>query len=63
MHSLSKATFEYSGSGGESFLDQFKNEKTIHFVKSDKIRLTLTFDNSKQGLRKIFELFQLTIDY
>ena len=63
MHSLSKATFEYSGTGGKSFLDHFKNEKTIHFVKSDKTWLTLTFDNSKQGLRKIVEPLQLTIDY
>jgi len=60
---LSKATFEYSGSGGERFLDQFKNEKTVHFVKSDKAWLTLAFDNSKQGLKKIFEPLQLTIDY
>ena len=60
---LSKATFEYSGSGGESFLDQFKNEKTIQFIKSDKAWLTLTFDNNKQGLRKTFEPLQLTIDY
>lgn len=60
---LSKATFEYSGSGGESFLDHFKNEKTIHFVKSDKTWLTLTFDNNKQGLRKIVEPLRLTINY
>ncbi|MDQ3844748.1 MAG: VOC family protein [Bacteroidota bacterium] len=60
---LSKATFEYAGSGGESFLDQFKNEKAIQFIKSDKAWLTLTFDNGKQGLRKIFEPLRLTIDY
>jgi hypothetical protein len=60
---LSSATFEYSGSGGESFLDQFKNEKTIQFIKSGKTWLTLTFDNGKQALKKVFEPLQLTIEY
>jgi len=63
IHSLSKATFEYTGSSGESFLGHFNNEKTIQFIKSDKAWLTLTFDNSKQGLRKMFEPLQLTIEY
>ena len=63
INSLSKATFEYWGSDGESFLDQFKNEKTIQFIRSDKTWLTLTFDNTKQGLKKIFEPLQLTIEY
>jgi Glyoxalase-like domain len=63
IHSLSRAIFEYSEDGGESFLDQFRNEKTVQFVKSDKVWLTLTFDNSTQGIKKIFEPLQLTIDY
>ena len=44
-------------------LDQFNNEKTIRFLKSDRAWLTLTFDNCKQGLKKIFEPLKLTIDY
>ena len=60
---LTKAIFQYSGSGSENFIDQFNNEKTIRFIKSDKAWLTLTFDNCKQGLKKIFEPLRLTIDY
>lgn len=60
---LTKATFEYFGSGGENFVDQFKNEKTIYFKKSDKPWLTLTFDDHRQGLKKIFGPLQLTIEY
>ncbi len=63
ISTLTKATFHYSSSGGDSFLDQFKEEKTIQFIKSDKIGLTLTFDNNQQGLKNIIEPLQLTIDY
>ncbi|HZJ60137.1 MAG TPA: VOC family protein [Chitinophagaceae bacterium] len=60
---LTKATFNYCGSGSENLVDQFNNEKTIRFLKSDRAWLTLTFDNCKQGLKKIFEPLKLTIDY
>lgn len=60
---LSKATFEYSGDGGAHFVDQFKKEQTIQFIKSDRTWLTLTFDNTEQGLKKIFAPLQLTINY
>lgn len=63
MGFLSKATFEYSGSGGENFLERFKNEKTIRFIKSERTWLTLTFDNGKQALKKIFEPLRLTVEY
>ena len=63
INSLSSATFEYTGSGGENFLDQFKKEKRIQFIKSDKTWLTLAFDNGKQALKKVFEPLQLAIEY
>ena len=60
---LSKASFDYCGSGGENFIDQFKHEKTIRFTKSGKSWLTLLFDNGQQGAKKIFESLRLTFVY
>ena len=63
ISSLTKATFNYCGGGCENFIDQFKNEKIIQFIKSDEVWLALTFDNNKQGLTRTFETLLLTIDY
>ena len=63
LKSLTKATFQYCGNGNENFLDHFKDEMTVQFIKSDKNWLTLTFDNGEQELKRIFEQLQLTIDY
>jgi hypothetical protein len=60
---LSSASFEYSGSGDENFIDQFKNEKTIRFIESEKNWLTLKFDKNKQGKNKVFEQLGLTVEY
>lgn len=63
LESLTKAVFEYCSSSDYDFLNHFKEQKTIQFIKSDKNWLTLTFDNGRQGLKRVFEQLQLTIDY
>lgn len=63
IQELSKASFEYLCTGDTSFVDQFTNEKKIRFIPSGKNWLTLNFDNSRQGLQKIFLPLQLTIEY
>ena len=63
IRSLTEATFHYCSSGGENFIDHFKKENTIRFIKSDKSWLTLSFDNGKQGSKKIFEPLRLTFEY
>ncbi len=63
LQSLTKALFEYNNTSDDDFINHFKDEKTIHFIKSDQNWLTLTFDDGRQGLKRIFEQLQLTIDY
>ena len=63
LKSLTKSTFQYCGIGNKNFLDNFKDEKTIQFIKSNEIWLTLTFDNFIQGLERTFEKLHLTIEY
>ncbi|MCG7858692.1 VOC family protein [Flavihumibacter sediminis] len=63
IRSLSRAGFEYRDCSSYSYLEQFRNEKRIQFIKSDRTWLTLDFDNKEKGLQKIFHPLQLTINY
>ncbi len=63
VQKLTKATFYYQNIIHDDFLDYFKNEKQIEFIKSDKAWLTLTFDNGKQVMSREFEKIRLTIRY
>jgi Glyoxalase-like domain len=60
---LTKTTFQYELNIENQFLRFFEDEKTIEFIKADKTWLNLTFDNGKQGVRKVFETLNLTIEF
>lgn len=60
---LTKTIFEYKFIAANVFLDNFKNEDNIQFVKSSRYWLNLIFDNAIQGKKKEFEKLNLTIEY
>ncbi len=60
---LTLAEFEFTGIEQNDFLDHFINEEQISLKKSDRVHLTLTFDQQKQGLEKTIDELQLTIKY
>ncbi len=60
---LTKATFEYQNAVDNNFIDYFKNDENIEFIKTLRNWLNLTFDNGKRGLKKDFEKLKLTITY
>lgn len=60
---LTLAEFEFKGIEQNDFLNHFINEEQISFKKSDRVHLTLTFDQQKQGLEKTIDELQLTIKY
>lgn len=60
---LTKVTFEHLENLDNSYFRFFEQEQNIEFKKSNKTWLSLTFDNSKQGLKKEFEALKLTIQY
>lgn len=63
INRLTKTIFEYRDSADRTFLSGFENENTILFRESSRTWLNLIFDNGKQGLKRDFELLQLTIEY
>lgn len=63
MRSLTGAEFQFREINSEDILAYFKDEKQIQFLHTDKIWLTLTFDNNTQGLTKTFDELRLTINY
>ena len=60
---LTNAIFEYQSISENSFLDHFKNQNQIQFIKSSRQWLHLIFDNGKQGKKQDFEKLKLTIEY
>lgn len=60
---LTKTTFHYEPNTENQFLNFFENEQTIEFVKADKNWLNLTFDGGKKGIKKVFEMLNLTIEF
>lgn len=60
---LTNAIFEYKSIAENTFLDNFKNEDTIQFIKSSRHWLNLIFDNGKQGKKQEFGKLKLTIEY
>lgn len=60
---LSKAVFEYKNSIDNQYLEFFKEENQIAFIKSSRNWLKLSFDGGKQGKAKDFEKLNLTIEY
>ena len=60
---LSKVDFYVENINDPNFIQSFKGEQNINFIKSDKTWLKLTFDKGKQGQIKTFEVLQLTIEY
>ena len=60
---LTNAEFEFTEVSSGSFPDYFRNEAEISFSQTNKIWLTLTFDNAVQRLTKVIDELQLTIHY
>lgn len=60
---LTKAIYEFRVSTESTFLENFKNEKNIQFIKSSRHWLNLIFDNGKQKKKQEFEKLKLTIEY
>jgi hypothetical protein len=61
---LTNAIFEYKSISENTFVENFKNEENIQFVKSARHHwLNLIFDNGKQQKRRDFEKLKLTIEY
>ena len=60
---LTKAAFQFTEESDHHFLDYFDRKAAIQFLQTDKIWLTLTFDNGCQGLTKTFNELKLTIHY
>lgn len=60
---LTKVDFFISTINDNNFTQVFLEQEKINFIKSDKMWLTLTFDDAKQGLEKDFEELKLTIKY
>jgi len=63
IKSLTKAEFQFTGINDEHFLTCFKDQDGIRFLQTEKIWLTLVFDNRSQGLTKTFNELKLTIAY
>ena len=60
---LTNAVFEYKSISENTFLENFKNQPQIQFIKSSRQWLNLIFDNGKQGKKEEFEKLKLTIEY
>jgi hypothetical protein len=60
---LTKTTFHYKQNIDNHYLDFFENDNQIKFIKTDKNLLTLTFDDGKKGMKKVFETLNLTIKF
>lgn len=63
IKSLTKAEFQFTAVNDKNFLSYFEKEPTIQFLQANDNWLTLTFDNSIQGLEKNFDELKLTIIY
>ncbi|XOV94145.1 MAG: hypothetical protein ACFHWX_05445 [Bacteroidota bacterium] len=63
LKNLTGATFEYSGAVKDDFLTYFDAEDQIHFEKSSRNWLTLSFDEAKEEKSKEFKEISLTIRY
>lgn len=60
---LTKTVFHYESTIENQFLRFFEEDPTIEFVRGDKNWLTLTFDDSKIGMKKVFQTLNLTIEF
>lgn len=60
---LTKAIFEYTSVVEDTFLDNFKNQNNIQFMKSSRYWLNLIFDNGKQNKKQEFNKLNLSIEY
>lgn len=60
---LTKAQFTYKNSSAGSFVDRFKNESKIKFVKDQDLKLVLTFDNHFRRQKMEIQELDLTIEY
>ncbi len=61
MRRLTKAVFEYVGSGDEPFVGWFREDATLQFRPSRRIWLHLTFDGAQQGKRAVLEAMSLGV--
>jgi hypothetical protein len=60
---LTNAIFEYESISENTFIENFKNQNQIQFIKSSRNWLNLVFDNGIQEKRQEFEKLKLTIEY
>jgi len=63
IETLSKAVFEYQNNVDDMYLQNFKDEKQVEFIKSSRNWLRLIFDDGKQGKMKDIQKLNLTIEY
>jgi hypothetical protein len=60
---LTNTIFEYKSISENTFIDCFKDQNQIQFIKTSRHWLNLIFDNGKQGKKQDFEKLKLTIEY
>ncbi|SFR52013.1 hypothetical protein SAMN04490243_2542 [Robiginitalea myxolifaciens] len=60
---LDKALFEYPESSSQQYTDFFKHSEQVFFKPSNRVWLTLYFDQGRQEKIKSFEPLKLTIAY
>lgn len=63
MQQLTKAVFEYRGTGREPFVERFRGDSMVEFRPSDRIWLHLVFDNGRQGRRALLEEMSLEMSW
>lgn len=63
LSKLTKATFEFTDKNADDFLKHLESEQQLCFVESDRIWLTLTFDDQAKKKSCVFEKLRLTINY
>jgi hypothetical protein len=60
---LTKAQFTYRNLYADNFVEKFKNESKIKFLKGSDLKLVLTFDDNSQRRQIQIEELNLTIEY
>lgn len=60
---LTKASFSYTHNVVDQYVNHFQGTKNISFHQADQVGIRLTFDHHAQGLTKVFDRLNLTIEY
>lgn len=60
---LTKASFSYTHNVANQYVNHFKEKTNVTFNQLNQVDLRLTFDDHAQGLTKVFDRLNLTIEY